>query len=133
MESNEKFDMIKMEDFYLDNISTDKKSYENILVYNISNKSLIDSKPLRIRFDKLDWFIRVYVGTWYLVLFGTEKYGYIYNRIRYLISIKSGITNIISHNYSKIKVDSHDSLPLEQAMTFQFGINIKIITAIIYF
>ena len=46
--------MIKMEDFYLDNISTDKKSYENILVYNISNKSLIDSKPLRIRFDKLD-------------------------------------------------------------------------------
>ena len=59
MESNEKLkeidikhrtcqyfnDMIKMEDFYLDNISTDKKSYEN---------SLIDSKPLRIRFDKLD-------------------------------------------------------------------------------
>ena len=89
--------MIKMEDFYLDNISTDKKSYENILVYNISNKSLIDSKPLRIRFDKLDWFIRVYVGTWYLVLFGTEKYDYIYNRIRYLISIKSGITNIISY------------------------------------
>ena len=133
MESNEKFDMIKMEDFYLDNISTDKKSYENILVYNISNKSLIDSKPLRIRFDKLDWFIRVYVGTWYLVLFGTEKYGYIYNRIRYLISIKSGITNAISHNYSKIKVDSYDSLPLEKAMTFQFGINIKITTAIVYF
>ena len=125
--------MIKMEDFYLDNISTDKKSYENILVYNISNKSLIDSKPLRIRFDKLDWFIRVYVGTWYLVLFGTEKYGYIYNRIRYLISIKSGITNAISHNYSKIKVDSYDSLPLEKAMTFQFGINIKITTAIVYF
>ena len=133
MESNEKFDMIKMEDFYLDNISTDKKSYENILVYNISYKSLIGSKPLRIRFDKLDWFIRVYVGTWYLVLFGTEKYGYIYNRIRYLISIKSGITNAISHNYSKLKVDSYDSLPLEKAMTFQFGINIKITTAIVYF
>ena len=31
------------------------KSYENILVYNISQKSLIDSKP-QIRFDKLDGF-----------------------------------------------------------------------------
>ena len=53
-----------MEDF---DISVDKKSYENILVYKISYKSLIDSKPLRIRFDKIDGFIRVYVGTWYLV------------------------------------------------------------------
>ena len=52
-------DIIKMEDFDLDNISVDKKSYENILVYKISYKSLIDSKPLRIRFDKIDGFIRV--------------------------------------------------------------------------
>ena len=27
----------------------------------------------------------------------------------YLISAKSGITYIISHNYAKIKVDSYDS------------------------
>ena len=47
--------------------------------------------------------------TIYLVLFGTEKYDSIYNRIRYLISAKSGITYIISHNYAKIKVDSYDS------------------------
>ena len=61
-------DMIKIEDFDLDNILTDKKSYENILVYNISYKSLIDYIPLRIRFDKIDRFIRVYDGTRYLVL-----------------------------------------------------------------
>ena len=38
--------IIKLEDFGLDNISIDEKSHENILIYNISNKTLIDSKPL---------------------------------------------------------------------------------------
>ena len=70
-------DIIKFEDFHLDNILIDKKSYENILVFNISYKTLIGAKPLRIRFNKVDGFIRVYGGTRYLVLFGTEKYGFI--------------------------------------------------------
>ena len=39
------------------------------------------------------------------------------NSIRYLVSIKSGIT-YISHNYAKIKVDSCNSLPPEKAITF---------------
>ena len=47
----------------------DEKSYENILVYNIWYKKLIDYKPLCIRFDKIDGFIRVYDRTRYLVLF----------------------------------------------------------------
>ena len=55
-------------------------------------------------------FIRVYDGTRYLVLFGPEKYDVIYNRIRYMISQKSGITYVISHNYGGIKVDTYDSL-----------------------
>ena len=50
-------------------------------------KSLIDCKPLHIRFDKIDRFIRVR----YLVLFSGEKYDFIYNRTRYLRSVKSGI------------------------------------------
>ena len=62
-------DMIKSEDFNLTNILIDEKSYENFLVYNTSFKTLIDSKSLRIRFDKLDGFIRVYDGIRYLVLF----------------------------------------------------------------
>ena len=37
--------------------------------------------------------------------------------MRYLISLKSGITCIISHNYATIKVDSYDSLPLEKEVT----------------
>ena len=58
-------DIIKIEDFILDSILTEQKSYKNILVYNISYKSLIHSKPLHIRFDKIDEFIRVYNGTRY--------------------------------------------------------------------
>ena len=61
-------DIIKTEDFDLDNILIDEKSYKNILAYNISYKSLIDSKPLYIAFDKIDAFIRVHDRTKYLVL-----------------------------------------------------------------
>ena len=57
-------------------------------------KTLIRSKPLLIRFDKRDGSIRIYEGTTYLVLFGPEKYDAIYNRIRYLITLKSVITYI---------------------------------------
>ena len=49
-----------------------------------------------------------------LVLSGREKCDSIYNRIRYLMSVESGITYITSHNYVKVKVDSHDSLPPEK-------------------
>ena len=80
MESNEKLkeiniknrtcyyfeDIIKIEYFDIDNILIDEKSYEDILVYDISYKNLITGKPLRIRFGKIDGFIRVYDGTRYL-------------------------------------------------------------------
>ena len=39
------------------NILLDKKLLENISIYNISYKTLIGPKPLRIRFDKIDRFI----------------------------------------------------------------------------
>ena len=55
-------------------------------------------------FYKIDGFIRVYNETRYLLLFGSEKYDSIYNTIRYLRSVKSGITYIISDNYAKMKV-----------------------------
>ena len=70
----------------------DKKSHENILVFDIPYKTLTGAKPLRIKLNKVDGFIRVYDGPRYLVLVGSEKYDFIYNRIRYLIGVKSGIT-----------------------------------------
>ena len=78
-------------DFDLDNTLIDEKSCENIFVYNISYKTFIGAKPLCIRSDKIDRFIRVYDGSRYLVLFRGEKYDFFYNRIRYLIGVKSFI------------------------------------------
>ena len=82
------------------------------MVYGISRKTFIGGLPLRIRFVKVDGFIKVYDETRYLVLFGPEKHDVVYNRIRYLISLKSCITYVYSQNYARIKFDSHDSLPL---------------------
>ena len=47
-------------------------------------KTLIGPIPLRIRFNKVDGFIRICDGTRYLKFFGSEKYDAISNRIRYL-------------------------------------------------
>ena len=58
-------DIIKDRDIYSVDILLDKKSYElykNILTYNISYKTSNGLKPLRIRFDKTDGFIRVLDG-----------------------------------------------------------------------
>ena len=76
------------------------------MICDIPYKSLIGAKPLDIRSNKIDGFIRVYDGTRYLILYGPKKYDTIYNRIRYLISQKSGITDVFSNNYDKIKIDS---------------------------
>ena len=65
-------DTIKIEDFDFDNILIDEKSHEKILVYNISCKTLIVAKPLRIRSNKVEGFTRVYDGAKYPLLFGPE-------------------------------------------------------------
>ena len=90
-------------------ILIDLKSYEKILFYNFSCKTLIGDKPLRISFDKTDRFIKVYDGNRYLVLLGDEEYESIYNRIRDLIGVKSDIRNVISPNYARIEFDLYNS------------------------
>ena len=57
----------------MDNILIDKKSHENIFICDLSCKSLIGPKPLCIRFDKIDEFIRIFTWTRYLVIFVSEK------------------------------------------------------------
>ena len=79
---------------------------------------MIGDKLLRIRFNKIDGFIRVYDGTRYVVLLGAEKYDFIYSKIRYLTGIKHAITYIFTHDYTRIKVDSYDSLHLKETWTF---------------
>ena len=64
-------------DFY--KILLVKKSNESILTYDISYKTFMGAKPLRIRFDKIDGFIKIYDGTRYLVLFGPDRYDEIFD------------------------------------------------------
>ena len=40
--------VIKIEDFDFDNISIDKKSRKNVVIYKISYKTLVDIKPFSI-------------------------------------------------------------------------------------
>ena len=72
---------------------------------------------MRIRFDKIDGIIKIYDGTTYLTLFGTKIYDAIYNRIRYLTSLKNSFAYLFSHYLAKIRVDSYDSLPREKRLT----------------
>ena len=109
-------DIMKVIDADFDNILLDKKSYKtykDILIYDISYKTFMGAKPLRIRFYEIDGFIKIYDGIRYLVLFGPGWYDAIYNKIRYLISEKSGITDSINHNFARIRIDSNNSLPIK--------------------
>ena len=63
-------DIIKFVDFYF---LLDEKSYEQTLIYEISYKTLLGAKSLRIRFNETGGFIIFCNGTRYLVLFGPEK------------------------------------------------------------
>ena len=104
---------------------TDGKSQKNILIYDVSYKTLIGPKPLHNRFNKIDGFIRIYNGSRYLTLFGSKKCDAIYIRIRYLKSEESkkskNSKKVTSHVFSLynaiIKVDFYDSLPVEKTLT----------------
>ena len=69
-------------DIDFSDILFNKKLYENIFIYDISHKTFMGPKPLRIRFDEIDGFIKIYDGNRYLVLFGPERYVASYNRIK---------------------------------------------------
>ena len=72
-----------------------EKSHENILILDISYKCY---KSLRIRFFKIDEIIRIYDGSRYLTLLGSEKYEARTTELD-LISQKSGVTYIFSHYF----------------------------------
>ena len=55
-------------DIYSGNIFLDEKLYKNILIYGISYKSFMGLKLLRICFNKIDGFLKIYDGIRYLVL-----------------------------------------------------------------
>ena len=55
------------------------------------------------------------------MLFGPEKFG-IFDRITFLIRLKSCITYVDSHYYPKIKIDSDNDLSLEKILTMHIAV-----------
>ena len=102
-----------VQDYHFGNILLDKKLYENpcenILIYDISYKTFLGAKPLRIRFDD---------GTRYLALFGLKWYDAIYDKIKYLISRKSGIKYSINDNFPRIRIDSYNFFTYRKSIDF---------------
>ena len=92
-------EIVKLGHFNSNDILIDEKSDGNILIYNMSYRTLIDSKPMQIRFLKLHGIIRIYDGIRYLTLFGWKKYEANYNRVLCLISVKSDIIYTFSSFY----------------------------------
>ena len=70
------------------------KSYEDILIYAVSYKTFMGSKPC-IRFSEIDEFIRICDRIRYFLLFASQRYDVVYNRIRYLI-IKKVVLQILA-------------------------------------
>ena len=101
------------------NILLDKRLYEIISVYNILYKIPTGPKSLRIRFDKIDGFIISLDGEIkHLILFDYRLFNQIFNKVKYLITRKSGITNSITYNFGKIRIDSYNSLPIKKYWFF---------------
>ena len=76
----------------------------------------IDTGFSRIRYDKISVFFKICNKIRYLILFD-DWCVKIYNRIKYLISEKSGITDS-NHNFAIIRIDSYNSLSVEKLLTF---------------
>ena len=67
-------DTMRVIDIDFSNVLLNEKSHETnkkFLIYNISYKTFMSSKPLLIRFDEIDEFIISYGGAIYLASFGS--------------------------------------------------------------
>ena len=80
-------DIITDRDTYSDDLLLDKKIYENISVYDISYKTSRGPKPLRIRFDKIDGFIR---------------------------DRDDEFRHLVLFDHGEIRIDSYNFLPIEK-------------------
>ena len=72
---------------------------------------------MRIRYDKIDGFIKNHNGIRYLVLFDSGWFDKTCDRIEYPISEKNSIIVLII-NFARIRIDSYNSLPIEKILTF---------------
>ena len=65
-------------------------------MHDISYKTSTDTKPLRVKFDKIDGFIKIHEKNKSLVLSDYSYCNKICDKIKYLISEESGVTDSIN-------------------------------------
>ena len=76
-------------------------------------------KPFLIRFEKINQFKWICGGeVRHLVLSDPGLFDKICDKITYLTSEKSGITDSINHNLGKIRIDLYNSLHIEKVLAF---------------
>ena len=81
-------------------------------------KTQTGSKPLCIRFNKIDGFIIPLDGKInHLIVFIYGLFNKTCCKIRHLINKKGGIKNSIKHNFGKIRIDLFNSLPIKKVFT----------------
>ena len=56
----------------------------------------------------------IFDGIRYLILYDYKRYNAIYDRIKYLISEKSSITDSIIRNFARIRIKSYSSFPIKK-------------------
>ena len=107
-------DLIKAIDINFKDILLEENLYKenskNVLIYDISYKTSTDAKPLRIRYDEINGFIKIQDRIKYLIFLYQDWFHEIGNRIKYHMNIKNGITDSINHNFAKVRIDSYNSL-----------------------
>ena len=90
------------------------------------------AKPLRIRFDKTDGFIKIHSKIRYLVLFDYSYCDKICDKIKYHISEKIGITNSINHNFDYLDIEKILTSHTVIILISKLIIRIKMNTTTIY-
>ena len=70
---------------------------------------------MRISFDKVYGYIEKHGRNRYASLFyHYQKYERTFDRIKYLVSQKSNISDIYYHNFMKFGINSYDGIPPEK-------------------
>ena len=109
-----------------------KKKFQ-FITFHIKVQNQWFSKQLRIRVTKLDGFIISIDGKIkHLVLFDYRLLDKISDKVKHIISKKSGITKSINYNFGRIRTDSHNSLPINKKLLLPFYNAIILLKSAVY-
>ena len=124
-------DFSSTENFNVNNIKIDEKSYKNLFIYYIgfvtikNDLKVFSVNPLYLICNKINGYFEEINGSKYLMLIPTneskekiKKYRALRNKIKNLIRIITKKSNDYDEKYMKIKFGTDDELTLNKMITF---------------